>query len=314
VLWGQGKRTGDVIREAFGVPAQEYDARYRAWQAARLARYDRQYMFSLKPQPLEEAKAALAAAPKSAAAHDALAFALLRAHKMDEAGQELQAALALDPNDADAHYLSAMSAGKGKDGAAQEKHLRAIQAAGGDGYTVEMGLAEVAEGKHDRAGERAALEAAHRFDPTQPEPVRGLYDAAKEDKRDADALDALRALAPLDQHDRRAWHLLLAKLVEAKRWDEARKVGESAMYVDVESAETHVDYARALAETGDHEKAAFELGSALLCEAKAPEKAEMHALLAREKQALGDVAGAKAERDEALKIDANNATAKGLKL
>ncbi|HEY1692109.1 MAG TPA: hypothetical protein VGG39_08095 [Polyangiaceae bacterium] len=313
-LWGQGKRTPAVLREAFGVAPEEYDARYRAWESARLARYDRQYMFTLKPKPLDEAKAAAAAAPKSAAAHDAYALALLHAHKADDAGQELAAALATDPNDQDAHYLSALVAAKTHDAAGQEKHLRAIQAAGGDGYVVEMGLAEVAENAKDRAREHNALVAAHRFDPTQPDPVRGLFDVATEEKRDADALEALRILAPLDQHDRRTWHLLLAKLVEGKQWNEARRVGEAAMFVDVESADTHVNYARALAETGDHAKAAFELESALLCESKPPEKAEAHALLAREKLALGDAPGAKAERDEALKLDPSNATAKGLKL
>src|SRR6202012_3653719 len=118
------------------------------------------------------------------------------------------------PNDQDAHYLSAMVAAKTHDAAGQEKHLRAIQAAGGDGYVVEMGLAEVAENAHDQAREHDALAAAHRYDPTQPDPVRGLFDVATAQKRDADALEALRILAPLDQHDRRTWHALLAKLVE----------------------------------------------------------------------------------------------------
>jgi tetratricopeptide (TPR) repeat protein len=84
--------------------------------------------------------------------------------------------------------------------------------------------------------------------------------------------------------------------------------------VDVQSADVHVGYARALAATGDHEAAAFELESALLCESKPPEKATAHALLARERLALGDPAGARTHRDEALKLDPENADAKGLKL
>jgi tetratricopeptide (TPR) repeat protein len=313
-LWGEGKRTPAVLREAFGVEPQEYDARYKAWQTARLSRFQGQYMFDMKPKPLDEAKAAVAAAPKSAEAHDALALSLLRAHKGDDAGQELDAALKLDPNDKNAHFLSAKLATMTKDSAGQEKHLQAIRAAGGDGYTVELGLAETAEARKDKAAMRAALQAAHRFDPTQPEPVKALFELATEEKRDADALGALRELARLDQHDGRAWKLLLDKLVEAKAWDEAKKVGEGALFVDVQSADVHTGYARALAATGDHETAAFELESALLCQAKAPEKATAHALLAREKLALGDAAGAKAERDEAVKLDPENAEAKGLKL
>jgi tetratricopeptide (TPR) repeat protein len=313
-LWGEGKRTPEVLREAFGVAPQEYDARYRAWQTARLVRFQGQYMFEMKPQPLDEAKAAAAAAPKSAEAHDAYALSLLRAHKGDDAGQELDLALKLDANDKNAHFLSAKLAGMTKDPDGQEKHLRAIKTAGGDGYTVEMALGELAESRHDKVATRAALEAAHRFDPTQPDPMRGLFELATAEKRDADALATLRVLAVLDQHDGKMWKLLLDKLVAAKLWDDAKKVGESALFVNVQSADVHLGYAKALAATGDHETAAFELESALLCESKPPEKAAAHALLAREQLALGDAAGARAHRDEALKLDPENAEAKGLKL
>jgi cellulose synthase operon protein C len=313
-LWGEGKRTPAVIQEAFGVAPAEYDRRYRAWQLARLARYEGQYAFDLRPKPIEEAKAAATATPANAAAHVDYALALAHAHKMDEASAEVEAALKLDPNDKDAHFLASKLAGGSKDPEGQEKHLRAIKAAGGDGYTIEMALAEIAEEKKDHAGQRASLEAAHRFDPTQPDPLKGLYELAKEDKRDGDALAALREVARLDQHDRPAWAKLLGMLVEGKKWDEARRVGQAAIYVDVESAPVHVGYARALAATGDHETAAFELESALLCESKPEQKAEAHALLARERLALGDPAAAKTERDAALKLDPKNAEAQGLKL
>jgi len=313
-LWGQGKRTPEVLREAFGLSSQDYDARFRTWAMARLSRFDGQYIFDMKPRPIEETRAAAAAAPTSAPAHDAYALSLLHAHKGDEAAQELDAALRADAGDQDAHFLSAKVASMRKDDAAQEKHFRAIAAAGGDGYTVEMGLAELAEGRHDAAATRAALESAHRFDPTQPDPMRGLFDLATTEKRDADALSALRALAPLDQHDRRSWRLLLARLVDGKMWDEARQVGESALYVDVQSLEVHAGYAQALAATGDHATAAFELESALLCDGKPAEKAATHVLLAREKLALGDAAGAKAHRDEALRLDPQNPDARALKL
>ncbi|HEY5146673.1 MAG TPA: hypothetical protein VII82_07885, partial [Polyangiaceae bacterium] len=227
---------------------------------------------------------------------------------------EIETALKLDPNDRDAHFVAAKLAGSARDADAQERHLRAMKTAGADGYTVEMALASVADGKHDRLALRAALEAAHRFDPTQADPLRGLYDLATTEKRDADALTALREVARLDQHDRHAYKLLLETLVAGKQWDEAKRIGESALYVDVESAEMHVNYARALSATGDHTTAAYELESALLCDAKPPDKATALALLATERAALGDMAGARARRDEALKLDPSNAEARALKL
>ncbi len=313
-MWGQGKRTGDVIEGAFGVKPADYDAKFRAWALARLARYQGQYMFSRTPKPLDEAKAAAGASAAGAGPHVDYALALLRERKLDEASAELDLAFKADPNDADAHWLAAKIAGAKKDLAGRESHILAIKKNGGDGYTVETALAELAEMKKDMAGMRAALESAHRFDPTQIEALHGLYELAEHDHRDADQLGLLREIARVDQHDRKAWQLLMAKLVENKRWDEARATGESALFVDVEDASIHENYARALAAGGDHPTAAFELESALLCDAKPETKAEEHALLAREKQALGDVASARSHRDEALKLDPNNEDAKGLRL
>ncbi|MFO0671705.1 MAG: hypothetical protein U0235_19090 [Polyangiaceae bacterium] len=68
-----------------------------------------------------------------------------------------------------------------------------------------MDLAAAAEARKDKATMRAELMAAHRFDPSQTEPLRGLFDLAREAKDSAAALVALRELAPLEQHDRRVW-------------------------------------------------------------------------------------------------------------
>jgi Tfp pilus assembly protein PilF len=312
-LWGEGKRTGEVIREAFGVSADEYDARFRAWALSRVARYEGQYMFDVKASSVADARAGAAAGPNTASAHVELAVALLRAHNVADAEREVEEALRIAPYDKDAHFVAAKLAAMNKDPAAQERHLRAIKGAGGDGYMVEMALAEAAKERKDQGTGRSALEAAHRFDPTQAEPLRGLYDLAIADKRESDAVGALQEIARLDQHDRRAYKLLLEKLVSTGRWGEAKRVGEAAIYVDVQSSEVHVGYARALSALGAHQAAAFELDSALLCDAQPQEKATAHALLAREKLALGDPAGARAHRDSALKLDPNNAEARALK-
>ena len=103
-------------------------------------------------------------------------------------------------------------------------------------------------------------------------------------------------------------------IVASQRLTEARRVGEAALYVDLASAAVHVGYARALAVSGDHERAAFELESALLCEAQPPELATAHALLARERLTMGDTAGARKHHDEALRLDPNNPEARSLKL
>ena len=313
-LWGDGKRTPEVIQQAFGVAPAEYDRRFREWALARLSRYKGQFMFDPHPKPLDDAKEIVAQNPQSAQAHVDLALALVRARKLDDAKKEIDEALKLDEKNMDAHYLAAKMARSGKDPEGQVKHLQAIRAAGGDGYQIQLELADIAEEKKDKAAARAAYDAAYRFDPTQSEALKGIFDLAVEDKREADALNALRKLAKLEQHDRRVWRMLLDKLVEKKLWDEAKKVGEAGIFVDVESGPMHVGYAKALGALGDHAKAVFELDSALLCGIKDKEAAQAQALLAREYVALKDVAQAKTHRDEALRLDPSNEDAKSLKL
>ncbi|HEY2517703.1 MAG TPA: hypothetical protein VGI39_42835, partial [Polyangiaceae bacterium] len=308
----QGVRTPDVIQRAFGLPASEYDARYHAWEMQKLARYKGQFIFRDHPVTVEEAKVRLAATPNDAAAHTALALALLHTRKVKEAQAEIDQALKLEPANMTAHYLGAKLTVD--DPNVAKGHLEAIRSAGGDGFQVQMGLAELAEKRKDKPAMRAAFEAAYRFDPSQVEPLKGLYDLAKEDKRDADSLDALRKIAQLDQHDRKVWHLLLGRLVDAAQWDEAKKVGESAMFVDVENAQVHTLYARALAGTGAHDKAVYELESALLCDGSAKDTATAHALLARELVALRRGAEARPHLAEALKLDPQNADAAAVKI
>ncbi len=313
-LWGQGKKTPDVIKGAFGVTAQEYDAGYRQWQLARLSRYQNQYLFSLKGKDVEEAKKNVQNAPTDAKMHVELAVALFRTHKGKEAKAELEAALAIDPKNADAHYVAAQVARGDKDPEGAKKHLDTMRSAGHDGYVVHAMLAEIAEEQKNDAATRFHLEAAYRFDPSQSEPLKGLFDLASQAKREGDALDALEKLAQLEQHDRKVWRLLLDKLVAAKRWEDARRIGESAIFVDIMGAQTHTLYARALSATNAHDQAAYELETALLCPGKPPEKATAHALLAQELVALKRNAEAKKHLDEAVKLDPENADAKNVKI
>jgi tetratricopeptide (TPR) repeat protein len=309
-LWGEGKRTPDVLRGAFSVSPEQYDARYRSWERRKLARYDGQFMFDEHAPPLAEAKAKAEVASGDAKAQARYALALLREHKSEEAKAVLEAALKKTPLEPSALYLAARLALAHKDVAGAGSRLDALRLAHADGYSVELARAEVAEAKGDKAGRRRALEAAAGFDPTQTEPLRGLFSIAEDEKRGADAIDLLRRWADLDQHDRGVWRRLLDRLVEAKRWDEAVAAGESAVFVDVENAAVHLGYGRALAARGQHAKAAFEFETATLCPAPPKVRATASALLSQERLVLNDPAGARAAREEALRLDPANAEAK----
>lgn len=314
-LWGAGKKTPEVIQTAFGVSPADYDKGYRDWQLARLSRYKDQYVFTRKPHDLDDAKRAVKDAPNDASAHVDLAMALLRSRKADDAAKELDAALQIDPKNGDAHFVSAKLALGKKDPTTAQKHLDTMRANGNDGVVVHMMLADLAEAKEDEAGMRYHLEAAYRLDPSQSEPLKGLYDIAHKAKNEGDELALLRKIAFLEQHDKKVWRMLLEKLVAQKQWDEARKVGEGAIFVDVTGGPTHALYARALAAQNAHAEAAYELETALLAKAKdKAEEAETHALLAQEYAALKRTDDAKKHREEALKLDPDNADAKALKL
>lgn len=314
-LWGEGKKTPDVIKGAFGVSAQEYDQGFRQWALGRLSRYKNQYIFNLKGNELDPAKKAVQDKPNDPTAHVELALSYLRARKLPEGKKELEAALALDAKNPDAHFVAARLAIGEKDRARAEKHLDTMRANGHDGFAVRMLLADLAEAKDDAEAQRLHLEAAYRLDPSQSEPVKGLYDLAKKAKKEGDMFEALKKLAPLEQHDRQVWRMLMEKLVEGKQWDEARRVGEGAIFVDVMGGQTHALYGRALAAQNMHDKAAYEYETALTAGFKEKkDQATTHALLAQSLVALKRTADAQKHRDEAVKLDPDNAEAKAIKL
>jgi tetratricopeptide (TPR) repeat protein len=266
-LWGQGKSTADAMQGALGVAPAEVDRRFNANLEQALARYQGKFVANARSGTVDAASALAAREPKSAPHQTALALALLRAGKLDAARAALARARALDANDPDAHFLTARIALS--EGAPNEaiKELRAMLGDGHDGFDVEMLLAEAADATHDEATRLAAAQAAAQLDPTQPEPLYALLRYA-DARNDADgALDFLRRIAALTEHDASVYRELLTRLVARGLFAEAVKVGEAAIYVDITSFETHFAFAEALAQTGDKKRARFELESALLCEA-----------------------------------------------
>ena len=298
--WGEGKRTPQVLETAFGLTPAEFDARYRAWEKTR-------------PRPLRRPvrRASPAAPRRGEAAGSGRAHERRRARgprrrpapraPARRSGARGSRGPSSRPQGHGCPLLWRPSlAAVGGDHKGAASHLAAIRSAGGDGYGIEMHLAETSKAEHDSQGQRAALDAARRFSTaTQVEPVRALFEMASAEHKEGAALDLLRQWVWLDQHDRDGeWRELLKRLVDAKQWGEARRIGESALYVDVEAADVHVGYGRALAATGDHGEAAVELESALLCDAQPKDKATAHAQHAPELRQLGDAAGSKSHRDE----------------
>ena len=286
--WGAGERTADVVRGSLGVAPDELDRRFRAWLTPRMARYSNQYVPDLHTPPLDDARKAARANPNDPKKQVELALALYADGQKPEGDAVLAEALRLDPKQADAHYLMLRLAMREKNVPEAERIVAKLIADGHDGYAVRMKAADVAERKKDTAAEKQNLEAASKLDPSQVEPLQGLYDLAHKANDKDGELAALRRIAMLDQHDRKVWNLLLDHLLERGQWEEARQVGEGAMFVDVHNWKTHRLYARALARTGRFVSAVYELNSALVCKPKPKDQADIYGELAKAYEKLAE--------------------------
>jgi cellulose synthase operon protein C len=256
----------------------------------------------LHAPPLDDARKAVLSSPKDAKKHIELALSLF-ADKQEAEGEAMLAeALRIDPKEPNAHYVKLRIAMRKKDLAEAERLINKMIADGNDGYTVRMKAADIAEFKKDDARTKSSLEAAWKLDPTQVEPLQGLYDLAHKKKDAAGEIWALERLAPLDQHSRKVWGTLLSLLVEKGRWADAVKVGEGALFVDVASPKIHRLYARALARTGRFLSAIYELNSALICKPKPKEQAEIYDELATAYDKLKEVELAKQAREYSRQI------------
>lgn len=279
-LWGESKPTPQVLSLALGVGPDDLDRNFRAWASHELDRYNKQFMPVSRTGPIERARADAESAPRDSSKQTLYALALFRASKLDLAEKQLARALAADPKNADARYLSAeLLLAKRHPGEA-EKVLRGLISDGRDGYSTRMLLAGVFEAKRDVAGMKSAFEAASRFDPKASDPLGALSELARQGGRIDEELDALRKLALLEQHDPTVYRRLLHVLVDRNMFAEARRVGQAAIWADIEGLETHVLYAEALAETGALPQAAFELETAVLCPGRPGELGDAHARLA----------------------------------
>jgi tetratricopeptide (TPR) repeat protein len=314
-LWGEGKKTPEVIKGALGVSADALDEAFRGWLKKRLARYQGQFMFDANAIPdTPDAEKASAADPKSAQKMGILAAAYFLDRKLKEADVTAQKAIGLDPKNQLGHYIAAKLAfGLRKDANETKLHVQGIMAAGGDGYVTQNMMADLADATKDMKGFRSALEKAHLYDPTQVEPLIDLWQIAEKEGRADDSLNLLRKMAKMDPHERLPWRKLMDALVKKQLWDEVIAVGEGAIFVDVYGAEVHAFYAHALTMKDRAKEAVDEADAGIAGKPKPELEAMLRVEKARALAKLKQNALAKTELDSALKLDPKNADALQLK-
>ena len=311
-LWGAGKRTPEVFRDALNQTPDQVDQAFRKHAKAELAHYEKQFVPITRTGSYDDAKAAAEKAPKDAHKQTVYALAALRAGKQKEAASALAAALKIDAKFADALWIKARLAMGGRNVGEAESIVRRLVADGKDGYVVQMLLADIAESKRDQAGMKAAFQAAHRFDPSQAEPLQALVDLAR--KSGSTDIDSLRKLSKLEEHDPRVFRRLMKALRKQGKPKEALAVGEAAIWVDVEGLETHAELAEVLVANKMIPRAIFELETAVLCPGRPKAKAQAHARLAQVYLKVPNRKAARRHAKKAKKLDPKNALVKKLRL
>jgi len=277
--WGAGKTSEQVMSTVLGKQPADLDREFRQFADKKLARFSQQFMpLQRKGRPERLGKAAKEA-PKDVKKQLRYALSLLREGENERAEQLLVQVEKLEPTNADARFLRAeldQREHPDKSILTLNKMIEAKQ----DGYAVRLLLGKLLAAAGDDPNARAALEKAASFDPSSATPQYLLAEMAHTRADDDAELRALRRLGELEQHENKVYRRLLALLVAKKGWDEAVKVGEVAIYADMEGFATHRLFGEALAQTGDKRRAVFELESAALAQAEAKDLAENQTRLA----------------------------------
>jgi cytochrome c-type biogenesis protein CcmH/NrfG len=299
--WGAGKTSEQVMASVLGKKPADLDQEFRQFAEKKLERFGQQFMPMKRKGRADRWLEETRAAPQDMTKKLRYVLALLREGEVDEARRLLAEVERREPNNADARFLRAELA--------QREHpdqaiatLNTMIAAKQDGYAVRLLLARLLTAKGDDVSARASLEKAASFDPLSPAPHYMLADIAHARADDDAELAAMRRLAQLEQHENKVYRRLLDLLVAKNGWDEAVKVGEAAVYADMEGFTTHRLFAEALARTGNKARAAFELESATMSPAEPKQLSEAHTRLAEIYASVGRAKDAAKSRKRAQEL------------
>ena len=306
--WGAGKSSEQVMSNVLGKKPAELDHEFRVFADQKLVRFTQQFMPMQRKGRSERLAKEASEAPKDVKKQLRYALSLLRDGESEQAERLLQQAEHLEPSNADVRFLRAELEQREhpeKSIVTLSKMLEAKQ----DGYAVRLLLGKLLVAAGDDAGARTALEKAASFDPLSATPQYLLAEMAHTRADDDAELAALRRLGELEQHENKVYRRLLGLLVSKKAWDEAVKIGDIAIYADMEGFTTHRLFGEALAQTGNQQRAVFELESALLSQAEPQELAETETRLAALYAAAGRGRDAAKARKRAQELTAAAAVA-----
>jgi tetratricopeptide (TPR) repeat protein len=313
-LFGKGKDTPQVIKAITGLEVAAFDAEFKKYLEKRLAPYKGTFRVRLQAyQDLTALEKAVAAKPDDAEANANLALGYVVADDGDRAAKAAEKALALDPKNKKAMWAQFEVASHNRDVPGAKAKLRALIAAGGDGYDARLRLGMIAREENDVATAERELNAAKKLDPERSEPYQILFDLYSKSNREADGLRELERYAYLEQMEYGPVKKLTDKHFARNDFAKAREFGEMALYINPFDADLHVTLGETYLALSKPQDAAYEFESALAVDPPLRRPAVAHLGVARAALALKDHARAKKALAEALKLEPQNQQAIALK-
>jgi predicted Zn-dependent protease len=258
-LWGEGNGDETVMQRALGVASNEIDRLFDEYLRQRLVRYRGQFMALGPTGNSVRWQTQLQRAPGDFTVRLKLAVSLLEEEQHELAEQTVQTLLRERPRDPQARFLQARLLQE-SDPKTCALTMQQLIDEGHRGYDSYVLLARCQHALGEDA--RPSLREAQRLDPTQSQPLVGLWQAAQGIGDEQEEIDALRKLSKLEQHAGAVYRRLLQLLLKRGAVAEAVELGQSAIWVDVENAELHELYAQALRAGGQQRAAQWEFESA----------------------------------------------------
>lgn len=271
-LFGEGKRTQEVLPQVTGQSLAALDEAFRKDLAEQLKPYEG--TFFVRPSDYSDAEGlrkqlkALPGedrSPQAARLHGLLAVGMVRSGgPSEEIDKEIAAARAADPSNKEALLAEAEKLFKGKKLPEAEVKFRALIAAGGDGFDVRQRLGDLYYDQKQWDRCIAELTQAKKLDPDRSEPYERLAKLYTEQKREAEALAELKAAARLDIMSAGLVQRLVSRLRVAKDYRGVLELGELARHLVPYDPELRADMAEAYLELGQRKDALAELTAGAL--------------------------------------------------
>ncbi len=232
-LFGDGKRTKEVLEKISGQSIAALDAAFRSDLRKQLSAYEG--TFYVRPSDyadFEGLKLQLRNAPQNAKLHGLVAVAMVRSGgDPTEAAGHIAVARKLDPRCKEAILADAELTQKLGKKAEAEKLFQELISVGGDGFDVRQRLGDLYAAQKQYPAAIKEYERAKTLDPDRSEPYERLAAIYQQDKKSDEALQELATAAALEISDDETLIRLMEGHAEKKRFKEVIKYGDMLIYL-----------------------------------------------------------------------------------